>query len=222
MNKEVKFYLLGDSICYGQLISPHQTWVSQLAAKLDLLFDDRVFTLQSASINGNTTRQALERMSYDITSHHPEILLIQFGMNDCNYWETDFGVPRVSPKAFKANLEEMVHRSIACGTDLIFMSTNHPSMKDAFNHLPDLTHSECNGLYNEYIREVVETLKADKMPVILVDNEDVWKKHLGANQDISLKDLLLPDAIHLSKAGHDLYAKTVESVVLPAVRDFLE
>ena len=41
---------------------------------------------------------------YDVQSHEVDVLVVGFGMNDCNYWMTDKGVPRVSQNAFRANL----------------------------------------------------------------------------------------------------------------------
>ena len=105
----IKLYLFGDSICFGQLVSSYKTWASSLATALEKLNNSETrFLVQNAGVNGNTTRQALERLYYDVISHSPKYVLIQFGMNDCNYWETDRGLARVSPTAFMANLKEIV------------------------------------------------------------------------------------------------------------------
>lgn len=86
--------------------------------------------MQNPSINGNTTRMALERMPYDIQSRNVDILVVGFGMNDCNYWETDRGLPRVSPQAFKANMNEIVKRAYASGIKKVVLHTNHTSPVD--------------------------------------------------------------------------------------------
>ena len=41
----------------------------------------------------------------------PDVMTLQFGLNDCNCWETDRGLPRVSEEAFRANLIEMIERA---------------------------------------------------------------------------------------------------------------
>jgi lysophospholipase L1-like esterase len=57
----VKFYLFGDSICFGQLVSHNLTWISSLSSRLsEILSPEKDVLIQNASINGNTTRQALE------------------------------------------------------------------------------------------------------------------------------------------------------------------
>ena len=66
-------------------------------------------------------------MPYDIQSHEPDLLLVQFGMNDCNFWESDRGNPRVSLDAFRANLREIYTRAFSFGVHNVIQLTNHPS-----------------------------------------------------------------------------------------------
>lgn len=209
---ERKFFLFGDSICFGQLVSPHRTWVSRLAELLLNVLGEGIL-VQNSSINGSTTRQALERMAYDVTSHHPDFLLVQFGMNDCNYWETDISLPRVSQAAFSANLLEIGDRALASGTKHLFLNTNHPSLKGAFHHLPQLTHSASNGEYNDIIRNACELMKSRGMPVTLIDIEAAWNRFLSRQRTLKLEHLLLKDGIHLSLKGHDLYFDIVSPIV---------
>ena len=201
-----RIYLFGDSITYGQLVSSHYTWATTLAKKLDeYSSDDLVFTIQNTGVNGNTTRQALERLQYDVTSHNPDFVSVQFGMNDCNHWETDFIHPRVSRMAFAANLEEIVLKVLASGAKICFIGTNHPSNKGPFKHIDSITYDESNTAYNELIRMVYRKLKKDKLPVTLIDNELNWMVYLSKHEQVSLTDLLLEDGIHLSHKGHELY-----------------
>ena len=97
-----KLIFFGDSICTGQYVSIHKGWVNKLSKSLS---SENIMILNS-SVNGRTSRQALEDMPYHVQEQRPNYLVIQFGMNDCNYWESDKGVPRVSPKSFEANIIE--------------------------------------------------------------------------------------------------------------------
>ena len=207
----VKFYLFGDSICFGQLVSHHLTWTSSLSARLSKMSISKSDVLiQNSSINGNTTRQALERISYDVTSHKPDVLLVQFGMNDCNYWETDFGVPRVSQMSFEANLIEIIDRAHACGVKKIFLATNHPSLKQDFKHIKNLSHPKSNEKYNQSIRDVAARVAGR---IKLIDNEMHWVKFLNTQTELSLNHLLLSDGIHLSEAGHRLYDEYAGAII---------
>jgi acyl-CoA thioesterase-1 len=205
--QSIKVFFFGDSVCFGQGISLHKGWVPRISASLGDLVQEGVgqILVINTSISGSTTRQALERMPYEVQSHHPDLLIVQFGMNDCNYWETDRGTPRVSPKAFAANLEEIVTRACTFGARRVFLNTNHPTARDE-QPMPytTITYQQSNEQYNEIIRRVA----ADLGPtVILNDMEQVFRT--GAPTRADLLALLLPDKLHLSEAGHDLFFATI-------------
>lgn len=208
--RPIKFYLFGDSICFGQLVSSHETWASSLAVELAVLDNDLSYYLvQNAGVNGNTTRQALERMQYDVISHKPDYLLIQFGMNDCNYWETDNGMPRVTKQAFVANLEEIVMKAIGAGAKHCFINTNHPSLKGKFKFPVNKSYDESNAEYSDLIRMAYANLLDKGYPVTLFDIELGWKNIIQKNPQIRLENLLLSDGIHLSREGHLIYKKII-------------
>lgn len=214
-------FFFGDSICFGQGVSIHRGWVTRISASLDELGRTlgRDVMLNNASISGNTTRMALERMPYDVQSHEPDVLIVQFGMNDCNHWATDRGNPRVSPRAFQANLEEIIQRGIAFGARRVVLNTNHPTGRTV-QPMPHstLTYQESNARYNEIIRRVAEDAGGR---VVLNDMERVFREHVEQT-GAPLPSLLLPDPdlLHLSVAGHDLYYGAVYPSVREAVLDF--
>lgn len=218
-NKEViKFFLFGDSICYGQLVGSHNTWATNVAASLSLFSnDEKDFLTQNSGVNGNTTRQALERLTFDVLSHSPKYVLIQFGMNDCNIWKDERDLSRVSPDAFEANLHEMVNKCFSAGVKHCFLSTNHLSNKGEFAHTKVTTYDLNNIKYNSLIRKVANSLSNLSLPVTLLDNEMVWNRYLKKNKKIKLDDLLLDDGVHLSALGHDLYINSTVKEVMKTI-----
>ncbi|KAA3646366.1 MAG: SGNH/GDSL hydrolase family protein [Chloroflexi bacterium] len=215
--KPLRVFFFGDSICFGQGISIHKGWVTRISASLSELGlqYQRNIVVINASHSGNTTRQALERMPYDIQSQSPDALIIQFGMNDCNYWETDKGNPRVSPNAFAANLQEIIVRSLNFGTKAVFLHTNHPTGRDQEQlHHATLTYQESNKQYNKLIREVARNQPEN---VYLNDIEAAFFAHIKGGRR-NLADLLLPDQLHPSEKGHSLYFETV----FPIIKERLE
>jgi lysophospholipase L1-like esterase len=201
-------FFFGDSICFGQFVAPHQIWVTRVAEHLASVLG-RELSIINTSLNGNTTRMALERMPFDVQSHGVDHILIQFGMNDCNYWVTDRGLPRVSPAAFRANLAEIILRARTVGARTVFLATNHPSARtQRFDHI-DRTYEDGNLEYNAIIREVARD------SAILIDHEAVWRRELAAG--VPLSSLLLADGLHLSVSGHDLYYRTVAPVMAGAL-----
>jgi lysophospholipase L1-like esterase len=211
VTKECKVFFFGDSICFGQGVSPHQVWVARIAAKLAAAFPDIATTVQNPSVNGNTTRAALERMPYDVQSHRPDVLSVQFGMNDCNIWESDLGHPRVSPDAFAANLCEIIDRGRLCGVKQFLLGVNHPSARTA-STLPHaaITYDQSNRQYNAITRVVARTKNVE-----LVDMER--SVDAAVQEGAALGDFMLEDQLHLSLKGHDIYFAEFEPAVARAV-----
>lgn len=177
----IKLYFFGDSVCFGQYVSPHKTWVHMISQE----FPDML--IQNPSVNGDITRTALDRMHHDVLSHKPDMVYIQFGINDCNIWDTDRGVTRVPIISFISNLDEMIDRCKAFGVNTIFLATNHKT--------GDLKNTE----YNEAIRDVSSNLSY----VRLIDIESEWEE-----------GLLMEDGIHLNEDGHILYYNIIREVLL--------
>lgn len=213
MKEQIKIAFFGDSICFGQFVSVHEGWVTRISSHLQKIAADRnrIAYIFNSSINGNTTRMALERMPYDVQSHAPKIILIQFGINDSNYWLTDKGLPRVNKKSFEANLHEIISRVRTFGAVHLMLATNQPVPKTNNFPLTDISHLQSNKEYNDIIRKVAQETKA-----ILIDNEKVWLRNIKSGK-AELKDLLLPDNIHLSEQGHELYFETALPFMVKAL-----
>lgn len=210
MTDKIKITFFGDSICVGQGVSIHNGWRAKISAKLTTKYNNLV--ISSAAENGRTSRQALEKMPFEIQADSPDLLLIQYGMNDCNYWKTDNGVPRVSKKSFRANLFEMIERAQHNGVKKVYINTNHPTTRNNIFPKTNITYQESNSQYNSIIKEVCAQSAAE-----LIDIE----KHIielcnGAN--LRIDDFLLEDGLHLSELGHDIYYK----LIYPKIDQFLD
>lgn len=222
MKKKIRVYFFGDSICVGQHVSIHRGWVPRISAHLADLGAERGcdIVVTNASANGRITRQAIESMPYEIQSAEPEIVIVQFGMNDCNHWATDRGLPRVSEKAFAANLEEIVARARHFGARRVLLNTNHPTALDTAP-LPHskITYQDSNARYNAIIREVARSLGD---AVVLNDIEAVFHRVTGGSRE-RLGELIMPapDLLHLSERGHDLYFQEICPVVERAALELL-
>lgn len=209
-------FFFGDSIFSGQYVSPHKVWVTRVASKLDELQTDDEIRIINASVSGNTTRMALERMSYDVQSHGVDLISIQFGLNDCNYWETDNGLPRVGKLAFEGNLHEIIDRAITFGAKKVFINTNHPTGKYEKMPKSSITYQESNEQYNNIVRKVAQ----QRNDVQLNDVEKFIKDYLSKN-NLPLESIVLPDMIHLSELGHDVYYEFIAPRIVTAVKEMI-
>lgn len=194
MNKIVFF---GDSITYGQYVYPKYIWTTIITNNLNKNKD--VITFKNA-VSGETSRQLLLRYPRDVQEIKPEILTIQCGLNDCNYWQTDKGLPRVSKESYKANLNEMIDRAKIFNINKIIFIGSHPVTKKIKGLI---TLEESRQEYNKIFKEVAENRQ-----ITYIDIE---------SQFDNIDEYLLDDGIHLSEKGHIKYAKIIE----PFIFDFL-
>jgi len=211
--------VFGDSISFGQFISPHNTWVGQVSVKIEdlgkKLKKDIIF--QCEAVNGRTTRMALETMPQEIQKHCPDIVVVQFGLNDCNYWDSDKGLTRVSKPAFKANIMEIANRSLNFGAKRVFINTNHPTTRTApITTKPSVSYQDSNESFNTAIREAVVDL--DDSRITLIDIEKTIAEEIKSSGN-KVADYILPppDALHLSSLGHSHYVNVVGDILISEI-----
>ena len=218
--KPIRVTFFGDSIFVGQGISIYQGWVTQIARYLDEYGEKigRQFLVTNASVNGRTTRQALEDMPYSIQSDGVDILVVQFGLNDCNYWVTDRGLPRVSLGAYKENLREIITRGMNFGAHRVLLNNNHPTSRTR-EFLPNtsITYEDSNRLYCQEIRALAAEFgeKVQFQDIYTYFNEQLIRLHTP------IEKFLLIDELHLSIEGHTAYFNLMLPIILTAVNDFI-
>ena len=195
-------FFFGDSICFGQFISPHKTWINSISNELHKITED--ITIFNPSHSGDTTRMVLEKMPFDVQQHGIDVILIQYGINDSNYWLSDNGLQRVSKRAYEANLHEIILRAKTFGAKTIFLDTNHPTNKPVTVHGRQIPHQIGNAEYNEVIRKVA----AEAGGVQLIDIEKEFQKKMKET-NTTIGKYLLDDGIHLNVSGHDLYFEII-------------
>jgi lysophospholipase L1-like esterase len=196
---------MGDSITEGQYVHHSLRWTEivsrKLRASVAINIDADTLHFFNRGISGETTRQGLERFPRDVQVLEPLVMTLQFGLNDCNCWESDGGLPRVSEAAYHANLVEMIARARVFGTTHIILSTNHPTLRH--QPLPSGQSLEARRkIYNDIVRDV-----AAKCQVVLCDIDAAFSD-LGSSE---LSGMLLaePDLLHLSPKGHEKYAEFI-------------
>jgi lysophospholipase L1-like esterase len=209
----VRVVCMGDSITFGQYVDPRLRWTTLLEARLRKAFPEVGLDVLNQGVNGEQTRMGLERFPAAVQEHEPHVVTIQYGLNDCNCWQTDRGLPRVSEPAFAANLVEMIARARHVGTRHVVLSTNHRTRR--WTTMPNgEAYERSNERYSVIVREV-----AAEADVILCDVRAAWEDY----SDEELAELLLPppDNLHLSERGHVVQAELLAPLVEAGVRAVL-
>jgi lysophospholipase L1-like esterase len=204
---------MGDSITEGQYVSPPHRWVDIVSGELVKSYLDSPLSLVfvTRGVSGETTRQGLERFPADVQSHTPDLVTIQFGLNDCNCWATDFGLPRVSEAAYRANLIEMIDRSRRFGAEKIILSNNHTTLRHK---------SLLNGRTLEDQRKTYNLIVADVARDTGVQFCDIDGEFIGlSRRELEGELLPYPDWLHLSQSGHLRYASKILPYVASGLRE---
>jgi lysophospholipase L1-like esterase len=203
----VKKYLLkivytGDSITMGEYVDPSKCWVSIIHDKLTKSlkkYPVQILSINSG-VNGATTRIGLELFPENVQRHRPDVVVIQYGFNDCNRWLTDRGLPRVSEMAFKANLIEMVRRSRVFGAKEVIIINMYSTLKGGAYELRRQS-------YNMAIEEIIFNEPVTRF--------DISHKFSDRENEFLLQP---PDGIHLNENGHKFLADILELSILKKVR----
>ena len=81
----------------------------------------------NAGIGGNTTQMAMSRFDKDVLQKNPDLVVIQFGINDSavDVWKTPPATEsRVSKKKYIQNLEKLVETLKTRKCEVILMTPN--------------------------------------------------------------------------------------------------
>ena len=206
----------GDSITEGQGVHHSLIWTTLITEKLRLAVSEIISPSKQCYLNfgvpGETTRQALDRFPKLAQQHRPDLMTIQFGLNDCKYRDVEQSSPRVSESAYRSYLIELIDRARRCDIRKIILSTNHPTLR----HQPTTYGSSFEARrmkYNDIVRDV-----AQEKNVSLCDIDLSFMR-----AGIPLSELVLPepDMLHLSSVGHELYAATIEEPLIALAEDLL-
>jgi lysophospholipase L1-like esterase len=197
MEKKIILFF-GDSIMVGQGQSIYDGWIVKFAKYIETK-NDKYFVINS-SVNGRTSRQAVDDMYYACGNNKIEVMIIQFGLNDCNHWDSDHGLPRVSQAAFEANILEMAEKAKKVGVKNIIINNNHPTNVGILKKF-NINFDEWAIKYNESLRNIKQQ---DNIRFYFNDIELKIVSYLKKN-NLQKKEILKEDGLHLNNLGHEIY-----------------
>ncbi len=163
----------------------------------------------NAAVGGNTTRAALARFETDVVAKHPDLVIIQFGINDAavDVWKTPPALkPRVSLKEFEANIRQFIRRLKQKRAEVVLMTPNclawTPKLKRLYGKPPYLPDDKngFNVLLTRYATAIRQIGKEQEVPVI-----DIYRafNEYGSQKGQQIEDLLL-DGMHPNDKGQRL------------------
>jgi len=185
----------GDSITFGYGVDTQTESFYALISKIMKagLYGD-VKTV-NAGVSGDDTSEALERISTDVITHNPDIVVIAFGLNDCQN-------NSMTTRKFRENTNAMIaalpsKTEVILATSNTFLDTGRSLWKDL------------NGSLEPYMEEVRNI--AREKGIRLIDVNDAWKEHLTKDQ--RHMETLYFDPTHPSAKGHRIIYETYMDVL---------
>ena len=176
--------------------------------------------VHNAGVGGNTTYDALSRINADVLARHPNVVIVQFGINDS--WvdsgkqgnpsriaidaAAQVGHPNAARGNYTANLNTIVNTLRSSGARVIVMTPNQLQTTGAGAEA--IWQNDLLGQYAQVVRKVAADSKVELL--------DVWQMYAdyASMPGHSVNDLLV-DSQHPNQAGHRLVADGLKSMLVP-------
>ncbi len=186
----------------------------------------------NAGIGGNTTQNATSRFEKDVLEKNPDLVVIQFGINDSaiDVWEKPpASETRVSKDKYIKNLQNFVETLKTRKCSVILMTPNPiywtQALKNYYGKPPYLP-DDPDG-FNVTLREYAQAVRqlAEKQKIPLIDVYAAFSDY-GKMKNQNVNDLLL-DGMHPNDKGHRIVADLLINEIMnlnnvPGKKDILK
>lgn len=209
-NGAINIVAFGDSVTHGALagdeINYETVYWNRLRKMLNEVRNYVPVNAINAGIGGITASGSLDRIERDVLSHHPDLVIVCFGLNDVNG----------TLEEYLGSLEIIFRKCLAAGTEIIFLTPNMLNTyvaKDTEERFADYAavtaEYQNSGRFDSYIEAAIAL--AEKMNVPVCDCYAKWKK-LSETEDTTM--LLCNRINHPCAEMHELFAKELFNVIM--------
>ncbi len=179
---DVTIVAYGDSITAGFAV--RRGFPSFWKEMLDEKYPEAGLEMINSGISGDTTLDGLSRLDWAVLSYEPDLVTINFGINDC--------VLGLGLEEFEMNLVEMVRRIRAGPGSEVLLLSSQPLETPPYDRL----------VLDYY--QAIERV-AREMDVGFVDVHGAWMRRV--EQGTPLSSLILPGLDHPNEAGYRIIAE---------------
>jgi lysophospholipase L1-like esterase len=172
----------------------------------------------NAGVGGNTTADALARLEKDVLARKPDLVVVEFGINDSAvavFATPPAREPPIALDRYRANLREVVRAVRKGGGAVILMTPNSmrwtPALKALYGK-PPYKPDDPDG-FNVILKDYAAAVRtlADEEKVPLADVYAAFEAH-GKKEGQSVDELLL-DGMHPNDRGHRIVADLLLAVI---------
>lgn len=178
---------------------------------LAMLYPETSLSIINAGINGGSAANGALRLDRDVLCHDPDLVVVCFGLNDCND-------DSVEAADYAASLREIFQKIHAAGKEVVFMTPNmmntyipHTVTDDYAKVLGKLfAERQNNGYFDAFIEAARAVCREEKVPVC--DCYRLWKSM--NEQGVDTTALLSNGLNHPTREMHDLFAWELVKTIL--------
>jgi|LFRM01.1.fsa_nt_gb lysophospholipase L1-like esterase len=198
---QIRVAAFGDSLTFnnGRLKWKHWTEILMERFNLEII---------NAGVGGDTTAKGLKRIQSDVLEHNPDIVLINFGMND--HVKAGKYVEIVSLADYERNLRKMIELVRTAGSVPVLVTVSYIYEGDAAN-------TDENYYYN---RHDPAYYAADGGALARLDKYIGAMRKVARELDVPLADVraacdqydpreFTRDGVHLSALGNQVWAQVI-------------
>lgn len=201
----------GDSVTHGAVadgeIDYESVYWARLRRKINAVSSYVPVNVINAGIGGLTAIDSVERMERQVLSHHPDLVIVCFGLNDVNRELEDY----------LAALREIFEKCTAVCGEVILMTPNmlntyvdENTPKQHYEYAKKTAEMQNSGRMDRYMNASMEL--ARQMGVTVCDCYGEWKK-LSKTTDTTA--LLANRVNHPVRRMHELFADMLFRLILP-------
>ncbi len=170
----------------------------------------------NAGVGGNNTVMARKRFQSDVLDRKPDVVIVQFGINDSavDVWKKPPATePRIALKNYEANLRFFIKSIRDTGAKPILMTPNPlrwtPKLKTMYGKPPYIADSKdgFNVLLKTYAAKVRDIAKSENVPLA-----DIY-----AAMESGAEEFLL-DGMHPNKEGQQIVANKLKPLIASALK----
>ena len=184
MTTEAIYVAFGDSITEGYGVA--RGFVSYLAEFIRKADAHHTWKVLNRGMSGETSREALYRLEADVLAEKPDLVTINFGVNDA--------FSGISPDSFKDILGRMISPIREGGCRLLVLLSSEV--------IPEPWAERQVGPYWDAMRTAAEDGGA-----VYADVNGYWRKELENGRPE--EELIIRGDLHPNEEGHRLIAETV-------------
>jgi acyl-CoA thioesterase I len=170
---------LGDSLTQGWMV--HKGFFERFIEGLRQSNSPAIIHSHNMGVPGSTAQEAIDRL-YQVEEQQPDLVVVQFGLNDCSV-----GIP---VDHYERHLE-VITTTLAQQEIVVVLVTSCP-VEDA--------------VFGRYVQEYYEAVAklGERLAVPVVRLDKYWRAQAGENSAEALFHL---DGVHPTDIGHKLMAQ---------------